>query len=146
MPEPVIRDREVERATRAADLLALQQPQLEPDAPTRRQLMMLADDMAMESVVDAYRYARAVLARWGRPALPQPVPLSERLPDPRPESEGGDCNTDGKCWLLGKVKGDWRLINPSESGVPHLKYCFTHWLPASALPLPTTTTTETTSD
>lgn len=44
---------------------ALTEP--EPEGPTRRQLMMLADDMGMASVGDAARYAQAVLARWGQP-------------------------------------------------------------------------------
>lgn len=43
--------------------IALAEP--EPEGPTRRQLMMLADDMGMASVGDAAEYARAVLARWG---------------------------------------------------------------------------------
>ena len=42
---------------------ALAEP--EPKEPTRRQLMMLADDMGMASVGDAAEYAHAVLARWG---------------------------------------------------------------------------------
>ena len=82
---------------------------------------------------------RAVLARWGSPnstetrrslgGAPQPIPVSERLPGPE------DCDAAGRCWLCGKVEGDWRLINPEKSGVPQLKYCFSHWLPAYALPL-----------
>ena len=44
--------------------IALAEP--EPEGPTRRQLMMLADDMGMASVGDAAEYARAVLARWGK--------------------------------------------------------------------------------
>ena len=35
------------------------------EEPTRRQLMMLADDMGMALVGDAAEYAHAVLARWG---------------------------------------------------------------------------------
>lgn len=62
---------------------------------------------------------------------PQPIPVSERLPGP------GDCDAEGRCWLCGKVERDWRLINPDKSGVPQLKYCFSHWLPAYALPVPT---------
>ena len=62
-------------------------------------------------------------------AAPVPVPVAERLPGPE------DCDAEGRCWLHGKVEGDWRLINPAKSGVP-LRYCFSHWLPASALPLP----------
>jgi hypothetical protein len=42
---------------------ALAEP--EPKEPTRRQLMMLADNMGMASVGDAAEYAHAVLARWG---------------------------------------------------------------------------------
>jgi hypothetical protein len=72
---------------------------------------------------------RAALARWGRPT-PQPVPVSERLPGPE------DCDSEGRCWLCGKVEGDWRLIDPANSGVPQLKYCFSHWLPHWALPVP----------
>jgi hypothetical protein len=74
-------------------------------------------------------FARAALARWGRPAI-QPVAVSDRLPGPE------DCDLEGRCWLCGKVEGDWRLIEPANSGVPQLKYCFSHWLPANALPLP----------
>jgi hypothetical protein len=61
---------------------------------------------------------------------PQPVPVSERLPGPE------DCDAEGRCWLCGKVEGDWRLLNPKKSGVPQLKYCFSHWLPAHAIPIP----------
>lgn len=42
---------------------ALAEP--EPERPTRRQLMMLADDMGMASAGDAAEYARAALARFG---------------------------------------------------------------------------------
>lgn len=43
---------------------ALAEP--EPEEPTRRQLMMLADDMEMASVSEAVEYALIVLARWGK--------------------------------------------------------------------------------
>ncbi len=72
---------------------------------------------------------RAALARWGRPAI-EPVPVSERLPGPE------DCDAEGRCWLCGNVEGDWRLLNPANTGVPQLKYCFSHWLPYWALPVP----------
>ena len=48
--------------------------------PTRRQLMMLADEMGMASIGDAALYARAVLARWGNPAaapVPEPGEVAE---------------------------------------------------------------------
>ena len=75
---------------------------------------------------------RAVLSRWGRPT-PQPVAVSERLPGP------GDCDEQGRCWMFGYVEGDWRLISATNSGIPKLKYCFSHWLPANALPTPEAT-------
>jgi len=77
-------------------------------------------------------FARAVLQRYPRPTI-QPVPIAERLPGPE------DCDAEGRCWLCGKVEGDWRLLNPARSGVPQLKYCFSHWLPHYALPIPTPT-------
>lgn len=76
---------------------------------------------------DWYFCAAELLERL---SFPRPVPVSERMPGP------GDCDAEGRCWLLGKVEGDWRLINPAKSGVPQLRYCFSHWLPAHALPLP----------
>ena len=72
---------------------------------------------------------RAALARWGRPAI-EPVPVAGRLPGLE------DCDADGRCWLCGNVEGDWRLLNPANTGVPQLKYCFSHWLPHHALPVP----------
>jgi hypothetical protein len=98
----------------------------EPVAPTNEELDRFADEVWSGS---PRRYARAVLARWGTPAI-QPVPVSERLPDP------DDCDAEGMCWLCGTVEGDWRLIDPANSGVPQLKYCFSHWLPHWALPVP----------
>jgi hypothetical protein len=56
--------------------------------------------------------ARAVLTRWGRPAV-EPVPVSERLPGPE------DCDDKGRCWWLAR-----------------LPFPFTHWLPHWALPVP----------
>jgi hypothetical protein len=63
---------------------------------------------------------------------PQPVAVSER-----PWEREGWCDEQGRCWLRGKVEGDWRLLHPTNSGVPQLKYCFSHSLPHNALPLPT---------
>ena len=66
----------------------------------------------------------------GRRPTPQPVAVSERLPGPE------DCDEQGRCWMFGYVEGDWRLISATNSGIPKLKYCFSHWLPANALPTP----------
>ena len=59
---------------------------------------------------------------------PAPVPVSEQ-----PWAREGWCDEQGRCWLRGKVEGDWRLLHPVNSGVPQLKYCFSHSLPAHAL-------------
>jgi hypothetical protein len=83
----------------------------EPGSPLQ-QLLIAAGDL-LES-------------RWCRPTI-QPVPVAE-LPGPE------DCDAEGRCWLCGKVEGDWRLLNLTR--VPQLKYCFSHWLPHWALPTP----------
>jgi hypothetical protein len=67
---------------------------------------------------------RAVLTRWGRPAI-GPVPVSERLPGPE------DCDAEGQCWWWDEDDDMWRL---SEHR-PWL-LCWTHWLPRGALPVP----------
>ncbi len=69
-----------------------------------------------------------------------PVAVSERLPDPRPEAEGGDCDDDGFCWfgygyrLPGEDEKDsyamWMLMPPEESRYGEV------WVRASAIPLP----------
>jgi hypothetical protein len=78
---------------------------------------------------DVLKYARDLLARWGRPAI-EPVPVSERLPGPE------DCDAEGRCWW-------WIVDQPGE--LPHWIYCqlevlswtnFTAWLPHWALPVP----------
>jgi len=67
-----------------------------------------------------------------------PVAVSERLPDPRPESEGGDCDAEGRCWWFSppafgahkiRLRSCWTLDSETMEGD-------THWRPASAIPLP----------
>ena len=67
---------------------------------------------------------------WKIDAERKPVPVSERLPGPE------DCDAEGRCWMCGKVEGDWRLISTDNPGAPQLKYVFSHWLPHWALPVP----------
>jgi hypothetical protein len=57
---------------------ALAQP--EPQGPTDEELWELYDEMGgvPEDSAWCLNYARAVLARWGRPAI-EPVPVAERL-------------------------------------------------------------------
>ena len=76
---------------------------------------------------DALAFARAALARWGRPA-PAPIPVAERWP--RQE----DCDAEVRCWIYMPdiaTAPSWRLAQPRDIGPFH-----THWLPADALPLP----------
>jgi hypothetical protein len=120
---------------RARAVLAEAQPQ--PVEPTQQELEDLAyafgreyDEGRLLDDEDAAIYARAVLARWGRPA---PVPVSV---DERPWEREGWCDAEGRCWLFGKIEGDWRLMSATNSGLPNLKYCFSHSLPHWALPVP----------
>ena len=65
---------------------------------------------------------RAVLSRWGRPT-PQPVAVSERLPS------AADCDVEDNCWWFDPhADGAW-YVDTFQS-------CYTHWLPANALPTP----------
>jgi hypothetical protein len=74
------------------------------------------------------REARAVLQRWGRPAI-TPIPVSERLPEPE------DCDAEGRCWVTDRSDGQkWFATWIYESA--HYTNGSTHWLPAHALPLP----------
>jgi hypothetical protein len=70
-----------------------------------------------------------------------PVAVSERLPDLRPESEGGDCDAEGRCWIFsprtatGEPTPNWTLL--WIGGLAGwLQPYHTHWRPFSAIPLP----------
>ena len=61
----------------------------------------------------------------------RPIPVSERLPEPE------DCDELGRCWWFDMRV--WKLSGPmedSEESMHILAACFSHWLPAHALPLP----------
>ena len=92
-----------------------------------------------------FEFARAVLARYGhQPAPlaageqrhPAPVPVTDRLPSAE------DCDAEGKCWWWVPVCppnsnsafGDWQMHLFSEAS--YTAADATHWLPATALPLP----------
>jgi hypothetical protein len=68
---------------------------------------------------------RAVLARWGRPAI-KPIPVSERLPGPE------DCDEDGVCWWWSRYLTAWCLCWAADGD--HEEW--THWLPHHALLVP----------
>ena len=69
---------------------------------------------------------RAVLARWGRPAI-KPVPVSKRLPGE------GDCDPSFQCWWFTPSEEKW-ILWPVKWAGPECS----HWLPHHALPVPTT--------
>ena len=76
-----------------------------------------------EEVPPTYRaFARAALARWGRPTI-TPIPVSERLPGPE------DCDAEETCWMWHPVNFHYCLCRPDPS-------VHTHWLPFHALSLP----------
>ena len=61
-----------------------------------------------------------------RHAAPVPVPVAERLPGRE------DCDEEGYCWRWNLIAGSW-----TRQPVSRRWYEFeSHWLPASALPLP----------
>jgi hypothetical protein len=106
--------------------------------PNDQDLDDLAEEHLCFDVGSRREYARAVLARWGNPA-PQPISVSERLP------EAGDCDAEGRCWWWhpshpesGYQEG-W-MLRPGDWGTGHYDsddcLAHTHWLPAHALPLP----------
>jgi hypothetical protein len=127
--------------SRARALLAEAQPQ--PVAvPTQQELEDLADTFGREydewrllNELDAAAFARAVLARWGRPA-PEPVSVAERLPT------AADCDAHGRCWWLRQAANpEHDLLTPTyllqchgSAGTKFFK--LTHWLPHWALPVP----------
>lgn len=92
------------RAMCARALLA----QPDPEGPTDEELWALYQGPGTFSSVE---YARAVLARWGHPA-PQPVPVSERLPEPSVKVLAHYFNALGKgrticaIWVPAKSRSD----------------------------------------
>ena len=74
--------------------------------------------------------ARAVLARWGSPAI-EPVAVSD---PPAPE----DCDAEGRCWLhqphpATPEAPEWKLMSAKYASI---LYGTTHRLPHWALPVP----------
>ena len=126
-------------ANRARALLA----EPEPEGPTDEELDELFTEIDQSGEALSWRlYARAALARWGRPT-PQPVPLSERLPGPEDLAPWPDePDASHWCWFGLEIDGGfvWEQrsaafsvqlysVSPSAGGA-------THWLPANALPTP----------
>jgi len=103
---------------------ALAQP--EPQGPTDAELItMWASTPYIDQPEGGLAYARAALARWGRPAV-EPVPVSERLPGPE------DCDAMRRCWWI-EFDQQWFAAWTLDSVSPRRA---THWLPHWALPVP----------
>jgi hypothetical protein len=132
-------DRRFEQAKaiidRPAPAPVLAQPEPEVVGPTDDDLEAVFVDWAEWPDEDSDRSldrstfvsaARDVLARWGRPAI-QPIPVSERLP------EVEDCDEHGWCWMYEPDGAWWQVLIDA----PHIMPSLTHWLPAHALPIPT---------
>lgn len=131
---PDCRSASLDDVTRQVDaLMALRSKlaQPEPSGPTDEELDELANQMAMahryEQGTYAAAFARAVLARWGRPTI-TPIPASERLPGP------GDYDEDETCWWWSRYVAGWCRCDARYSD--EIQPEWTHWLPASALPMP----------
>jgi hypothetical protein len=110
---------------------ALAQP--EPQGPTDEELIR-AYQAAYQPAWERGEYygchvdgLRAVLARWGRPAI-EPVPVSERLPGPE------DCDAEGQCWWWDP---DCRQTEAWRRGLSeYASGSYSHWLPHWVLPVP----------
>ena len=143
-------------ASDACDALDAALAQPEPEGPTDQEI---ADTFAQGCREGAgnpdqppfLAGARAVLARFGRPAV-QPVPVPEgwwtveiggrsvSLPACRPAIEPvavserwpefSDCDQCERVWAWNPVLGHWKLTRLNRS-------IHTHWLPHHALPVPT---------
>lgn len=122
---------EVRRYVEALEARAALLP--EPVAPTDEELDELAEEYLDWNADGIRGYARAVLARWGRPAI-GPVAVSERLPGPE------DCDAGGRCWTGSNdfidETGDRPVPYPASWELRWILNEDTHWLPHWALPVP----------
>jgi hypothetical protein len=82
-------------------------------------------------VGNIFEYAHAVLTCCGQ--VLSPISATDRLPDPRPESEGGDCDEEGRCFAWDWLASDWRMV-PVEW--VQTKHEYNWWFPAYVLPVP----------
>jgi hypothetical protein len=96
----------------------------QPVEPTAEELKLLVAELAEYRHLSAVKFARAVLARWGRPA-PEPVSVAERMPT------ASDCDAESLCWAFDSYGKWWqvpyRLVK---------RTAWSHWLPYWALPVP----------
>lgn len=111
---------------------------------TQPELQKPTDEDLLETAAQAVGYehvptdetclalARAVLARWRRPAI-EPVPVAERLPGPEDltdEHFGVEW-----CWWGKRFAGGWEW-HQGGTGYGTMPGEFSYWLPHHALPVP----------
>jgi hypothetical protein len=118
------------RELRELKAAALAQP--EPQGASDEELLRIYRVATPCYQVEEYKreldFARAVLDRWGRPAI-EPVPVSERLPGPE------DCDAEGRCWLC--TPSSYVMVaNWVYEKAEQLRSWNTHWAPHWALPVP----------
>lgn len=93
--------------------------------------LLLDDRSVTHRLADEARAADLLAQRQ-----PQPVPVSERLPGP------GDCDAEGNVWSWRRFDSEGDIDNGDFWCLAFYEWLedddcgFTHWLPASALPLP----------
>jgi len=104
--------------------------------PTDEELLDLGNDLMGDCLSCdpdlLIAFARAVLARWGRPAI-EPVPVAERLPGPEDltdEHFGVEW-----CWWGKRFAGGWEW-HQGGTGYGTMPGEFSYWLPHHALPVP----------
>ena len=115
---------------------ALAQP--EPVGPTDEELKAAYWEAFVEAAPcgadESWLAGLRAVARLSHPT-PQPIPVSERLPGPE------DCDADGFCWWFSAADPTVGTFGVAACWVlrkrePDDDDWRTHWLPATALPLP----------
>jgi hypothetical protein len=82
---------------------------------------IVEDDSRIAEIADAAIDELVALKRQQR--HPAPVPVGERLPGPK------DLDAEGTCWMWNRTAYTWGLFRLDLTA-------HSHWLPATALPLP----------
>jgi hypothetical protein len=111
---------------------ALAQP--EPEGPTDEELYQFWESHPELGLTcdEPVKLLRAGLTRFARPAI-RPVPATEPVPVE-------DCDGDGNCWwfcpaaILPNGQCAYWCLAPADGA----RSWFTHWLPARAMPIPST--------
>ena len=97
-----------------------------PEPPAEGEVAELVDQLAGDQEMKIYRLPDLNgTIDSSKSSVPQPVPVSERLPGPE------DCLDEGWAWFFNPRTGWRQATQPVHTG-------YTHWLPAHALPLPST--------